>query len=230
MAFQSSVAQTQGFGVVGEIFTSSPTRAKSFILNSGAVPNKIGYAYTMVSEGQAKCGGAGVFAGILINPKGYALQGAAAGTLAPTLTVPEDSQGELLSMGEVIVYLNTAAAIGDKVTYATATGALSTLARQVQVTGAISITTLTVSAVTSGVLAVGQLITGANIAPGTYITALGTGTGGTGTYTVSVSQTAASGEIYTDSVAASGYAIIPNAVVSRYTLGAAGLATIELTN
>lgn len=230
MSFQSSVSKYQGFGVVGEVFSNSPIRAKSYILNSGAVPNTVGYAFTQGAEGQAACGGTATFAGILINPKAYALTGTSAGTLVPTLVVPEDSQGELLSMGEVVVYLNTAAAIGDLVTYATATGALSTLARQVQVTGAISTTTLTVSAVTSGVLAVGQLITGANIAPGTYITALGTGTGGTGTYTVSVSQNAASGEIYTDSVAASGYAIIPNAKVSRYTLGAAGLATIELTN
>ncbi|WP_225031819.1 hypothetical protein [Paraburkholderia sp. XV] len=59
-------------------------------------------------------------------------------------------------------------------------------------TGSISGTTLTVSSVASGVLAVGQYVQGA--APGTTITALGTGTGGAGTYTVSISQTlAASG-------------------------------------
>jgi hypothetical protein len=63
------------------------------------------------------------------------------------------------------------------------------------VTGAIAATTLTVSAVASGTLAVGQLLTGPNVAPSTYITALGTGTGGTGTYTVGVSQTAASAAI-----------------------------------
>ena len=60
------------------------------------------------------------------------------------------------------------------------------------VTGSISSTTLTVSAVTSGTLAVGQIITGTNVTSGTRITALGTGTGGTGTYTVSQSQTVAS--------------------------------------
>lgn len=60
------------------------------------------------------------------------------------------------------------------------------------VTGAISGTTLTVSAVTSGALAVGQVLSGTGITAGTYITGLGTGTGGTGTYTVSASQTAAS--------------------------------------
>lgn len=59
-------------------------------------------------------------------------------------------------------------------------------------TGAISTTTLTVSAVTSGRLGVGALITGAGVAADTYITALGTGTGGTGTYTISVSQTVSS--------------------------------------
>jgi len=60
------------------------------------------------------------------------------------------------------------------------------------VTGSISGTTLTVSAVTSGTLAVGTRITGTGVTAGTNITALGTGTGGTGTYTVSASQTVSS--------------------------------------
>jgi len=55
------------------------------------------------------------------------------------------------------------------------------------VTGSISANTLTVTAVTSGTLAVGNTIYGTGIAIGTTITALGTGTGGTGTYTVSTS-------------------------------------------
>ena len=59
-------------------------------------------------------------------------------------------------------------------------------------TGAIAANTLTVSAVTSGTLAVGQTIFGAGAIDGTTITALGTGTGGVGTYTVSNSQTVAS--------------------------------------
>jgi hypothetical protein len=58
-------------------------------------------------------------------------------------------------------------------------------------TGSISGTTLTVTAVTSGTLRVGMLLTGV-VSAGTTITALGTGTGGTGTYTVSISQTRAS--------------------------------------
>lgn len=61
-------------------------------------------------------------------------------------------------------------------------------------TGAVAGTTLTVSAVSSGTLAVGQTIsdTTGNLTVGTRITALGTGSGGTGTYTVSQSQTVGS--------------------------------------
>lgn len=60
------------------------------------------------------------------------------------------------------------------------------------VTGSISTTTLTVSAVSAGTLAVGQTISGSGVTNGTTITALGTGTGGVGTYTVSASQTVSS--------------------------------------
>jgi hypothetical protein len=64
------------------------------------------------------------------------------------------------------------------------------------VTGSISTTTLTVTAVTSGTLYVGQTVQGTGVTVGTIITALGTGTGSTGTYTVSASQTVASTTIY----------------------------------
>jgi len=61
-------------------------------------------------------------------------------------------------------------------------------------TGSIAGNVLTVSAVASGALAVGQTISDStgDIVVGTTITALGTGTGGTGTYTLSNSQTVAS--------------------------------------
>jgi hypothetical protein len=53
-------------------------------------------------------------------------------------------------------------------------------------------TSLNVTAVASGVIQVGMLLTGTGVTAGTTITALGTGTGGTGTYTVSAAQTVAS--------------------------------------
>jgi Phage tail sheath C-terminal domain len=55
-------------------------------------------------------------------------------------------------------------------------------------TGGIAGTTLTVASVISGTIKVGQKLSGANVASGTTITALITGTGGIGTYTVSLTQ------------------------------------------
>jgi hypothetical protein len=73
-------------------------------------------------------------------------------------------------------------------------------------TGYISGTTLHVTAVSYGSLAIGQTIVAQGIAANTTITALGTGSGGVGTYTVSVSQTIASTTI----VASNGNGILVN--------------------
>lgn len=51
---------------------------------------------------------------------------------------------------------------------------------------------LTVTAVTSGAVGVGQTISGSGVTSGTRVTAQGTGTGGTGTYIVDGTQTATS--------------------------------------
>ena len=59
-------------------------------------------------------------------------------------------------------------------------------------TGSISGTTLTVTAMTSGAVNVGSVISGTGVTAGTTISALISGTGGTGTYTVSASQTVSS--------------------------------------
>ena len=58
--------------------------------------------------------------------------------------------------------------------------------------GYIAGTTLTVTSVTSGALAVGQIISGGSIATNTAIIAFVSGAGGVGTYTVSISQTVGS--------------------------------------
>ena len=73
------------------------------------------------------------------------------------------------------------------------------------VTGSIATTTLTVTAVGSGALTVGQTLSGSGVTAGTKITALGTGTGGTGTYTVDTSQTAASTTITATAAAATAW-------------------------
>lgn len=82
---------------------------------------------------------------------------------------------------------------GGLVRLATPPGAITTVKGVgAVVTGSISTNTMTVTAVASGTLVVGQTIAGSGVTVGTTITALGTGTGGPGTYTVSASQTVAS--------------------------------------
>ena len=88
------------------------------------------------------------------------------------------------------------------------------------VTGAISGTTLTVSAVAAGNVAVGQTVGGASA--GTVITALGTGTGGTGTYTVNNSQTLASTTLRLGATTVAYDSVSGAFVITGGTPGAAG--------
>lgn len=74
------------------------------------------------------------------------------------------------------------------------------------VTASISGTTMTVTAVISGAIVVGQVLSGTGVTAGTTVTAFGSGSGGAGTYTVSASQTVASTTI----TAASPYPISNN--------------------
>jgi hypothetical protein len=133
-AVQTTVNINYGFGVIGEVINDGPTRASSRIVNSSGTPNIIGYAYTrsnttdICTVGGAITNGSTVFGGILSNPKEYASYGTTAGTLAPTLTLPDNWQGDFVEMGTIVVALTTAANIGDLVTYVLTTGALGAVA------------------------------------------------------------------------------------------------------
>lgn len=128
MPFQSSVNTAQGYSVPGDIAFNGPTRAATYTLvSASAAYNIVGAtAFTVTSEGVAAAGGTGVFAGILIAPKSYASYGTTGDTLAPSMLVPNNAPAELLTMGQIVVYLPGAAAIGDPIKYNTTTGALGT--------------------------------------------------------------------------------------------------------
>jgi hypothetical protein len=72
------------------------------------------------------------------------------------------------------------------------TGLNASPTTQASFTGSISGTVLTVSAISSGALAVGQTVQGTGITANSIITSLGTGTGGTGTYNLSQTSTVSS--------------------------------------
>jgi hypothetical protein len=120
--------------------------------------------------------------------------------LSGTIAVGQALFGDGVAQNTVITALGTGTGgigtytVSDSQTVASTQ--INTTAAPAIVTGDISTTTLTVSAVTSGTLQIGQTIEGSGVTDGTIITAFGTGTGGVGTYTVSASQTVASTTIF----------------------------------
>lgn len=132
--FQSTVNFLPGFGVQGEQYDDGPVRCEPFILTSTPNLNIFGYAFSVTSQGNAQVGnpgGTGIFAGYLVNPKNSALYGAGGNTLAPTLVLPDGSEGQLLNLGSIVVSLPLPNPgqinIGDLVIYDNVTGALSTI-------------------------------------------------------------------------------------------------------
>jgi hypothetical protein len=120
--------------------------------------------------------------------------------LSGTIAVGQAIFGNNVSQNTVITALGTGS--GGVGTYTVsnsqtvASTSINSVASPAIVTGDISGTTLTVSAVTSGTLKIGQTIEGTGVTDGTIIKAFGTGSGGAGTYTVSASQTVSSTTIY----------------------------------
>jgi hypothetical protein len=117
-----------------------------------------------------------------------------------TIAIGQAIFGQGVAQNTVITALGTGSGgvgtytVSDSQTVAST--AINSVASPAIVTGDISGTTLTVSAVTSGTLKIGQTIEGSGVTDGTIITAFGTGSGGAGTYTVSASQTVSSTTIY----------------------------------
>lgn len=144
MAFQTSVAKNIGFGVVGEIALDGPLRVQPAKLTSASAANNVvGRAFTASAGGSASfeasgnpnpvtaaAGGTDPFAGILGFPKVYPLTGTTAGgTLAATLTLPNDTLVELVQeTAGMVVALGAAASVGDWLYYTNATGVLTTAA------------------------------------------------------------------------------------------------------
>jgi hypothetical protein len=212
--FQSAVNIYNPAGYPGELAFTGPVRAAPYNLVSTPNPNRVGRVFTITSPanpnpvygvpsgntlgapiaGTARAGGTGVFAGILVNPKEYALYGTSAlAPLAASLDLPDQTIGSLLTMGYIWADLPGPANIGDLVTYNTSTGELNSIAPTTLFTASIAATAtndvMTVSAVSAGHLSIGQVIVGAGIPTGTYIAALGTGKGYTGTYLLNTDNT-----------------------------------------
>lgn len=176
-AWQDSLAQTasnQGFGApTGFVARHQQALITAFLGESSQVIPQ-GLPVTLFSGGSFWVKNSGASAAT-IGMKAYANYSTGAVTFAATGTPP------------------TQAVVTG--TQATNAGSASSIAVN-SMTGSISGTTLTVSAIATGAVFPGQSLTGTNVAAGTVVVAQLTGTkGSTGTYQVSVSQTAASATI-----------------------------------
>ena len=221
-SFQTTVRTVQGFGTPGDLYSNEPVRSEPFQLQTACT---VGYMCSQGAQGQASAGGTGVLAGVLFNSKVYSLYGSA---LSPTLALPAYYNVELLKEGEIVIAVPADCVIGDKVSYNTTTGALSTFKRTATFTASQTTTVLTVTAVASGVIGVGsEVLDGSGNVLGTIIS-LGTGTGGTGTYNMDTSATVGSGTMTTAGVPAAGYADAYG-TITRYTPNA-GTAQLAVAN
>ena len=120
MGFQNTVRIDQADATIGEVRFGSPMSADPKIINStSAANNVVGRAVQVVSgndlEVTADLGSAGIFAGIIIHPKSYSLQGTSAGTLESSTTLRNNENIEVLTMGTITVEISTAGNIGDEI-------------------------------------------------------------------------------------------------------------------
>jgi hypothetical protein len=225
MGFQNQVNQQPAYGVAGDFASSNP-RASVLASALGLVTGLSGvyvgrFAWVAADRVTVNSTGAGVPAGFVHREQ----QALITGFLnEQTMLVPQGLPITLHQAGDFWAVNDgtSAATVGQKVyanpasgkitTGATATppqgasvtasvvgtiGATSTIAVN-SLTGSISGTTLTISAVGTGLLAPGEVITGTNVGAGTTIVSQLSGTaGGVGTYEVSESQTVGSTTITT---------------------------------
>lgn len=118
---QTTVLKNLSSGVVGELYDNSLHIIDSYIIDSGAVVNKVGYACTTADGVKCATGGTNTFAGILCNPKQYANYNIGLGA---TVEVADDIQVSVGKVGRFWVDFGTTASFGSAVYYVNATGAL----------------------------------------------------------------------------------------------------------
>jgi hypothetical protein len=188
-------------GAIGASFTATgsstnlTTSAQTGYLSVGDIVAGVGIPLgtTIVSQTSGTTGAAGVYvtsvattaaaAACTSTSKVLVVSAVTSGTVRPTDGV---TGGTIIANTVVTAQLTgTTGGVGN---YSLSGAAQSSASGAVTALSSV----LTVTAITSGVLAVGQLIAGAGITANSIITGLLTGAGGTGTYTLSQTSTVVS--------------------------------------
>lgn len=101
---------------------SGPTLAGGGTSVQEAQTPYIARAYTLAEEGKVRMGGNGVFAGIAVSPKEYALRGG----LTPSMALANGTAVSIADMGHIVVLVKDAVSIGNPAYYDQTTGKIGT--------------------------------------------------------------------------------------------------------
>lgn len=82
----------------------------------------IARAYTLAEEGKVRMGGSGIFAGIAVSPKEYALRGG----LTPSMALANGTAVSIADMGHIVVQVKETVSIGQAAYYDQTTGEIGT--------------------------------------------------------------------------------------------------------
>jgi|WetSurMetagenome_2_1015567.scaffolds.fasta_scaffold01362_4 hypothetical protein len=190
---ESGLWVPQGFGI--NLMTSGDVWLK----NDGSNEALVGqFAYANYADGKVTFAAASASATASVTGSIAASTASVTGSIADdVLTVTAVGSGTLVVGGTLSgTNVVTGTQIVSQVSGTTGGIGVYRVSIAEQTVGSVTISetygTLTVTAVGSGVLGVGDVLSGSGVTTGTAITALGTGTGGTGTYIVTPTQTASS--------------------------------------
>ncbi len=229
------VSDSRKVAISSAIAASISLQASANVLqpSSGSTSNSTTIIATVRDSNLQPVGDSAV-AFSLVNPTG------GGETVSPVLVLSSDGVTSTSPIGEATTTFTSGASsssplgvtvrgrlvgTGDGVCPADAVGAVVTGNAGAYITGSIDNTgTLTVTAVTSGTLVVGQTLTGSGIPTGTAITAFVTGTGGVGTYTVDTTQTVASTSITAASARLNVTAVTSGTLVVGQYISGSGIA------
>lgn len=101
---------------------SGPTLAGGGTSVQEAQTPYIARAYTLAEEGKVRMGGNGIFAGIAVSPKEYALRGG----LTPSMALANGTAVSIADMGHIVVLVKDAVSIGNPAYYDQTTGKIGT--------------------------------------------------------------------------------------------------------
>ncbi len=125
---QTTVNKLLAFGVAGSFYDNSPRIVDSYIVSGGAICN----AFTVSSADPAKAtlGGSGVFAGIAVNTKEYAITG-----LTASMAFEDGANAQLCTEGRIVLQLPNAVTVGQAAFFNTTTGVIQPGTSGATVTG-----------------------------------------------------------------------------------------------